>query len=160
MLNNYIMSRKLLFWTLPFILVLVSWSDVGVGNNPNVVEETTIANKLISLVNNHRISIGKPVLIRNTTADQLAAEHARYMIAKNSVSHDNYDVRWETLEKKENAEEVTENVGYDMTVENALAGFLKNIWLKANVEGDFTHTGIAVKKDKNGKYYYAQLFFK
>ncbi len=154
------MSRKLLFWTLPFVLLFLSWSDADIDNNVNVADEATVANELISLVNDHRLSIGKPQLIRNATADQLAAEHAAYMIVKNDVSHDNYDQRWEILEQKENAEEVTENIGYDISAEKAVSECLKNIWLKANVEGDFTHTGIAVKKDKNGKYYYAQLFFK
>lgn len=154
------MSRKLLFWTLPFILLFLSWSDADMDNNVNIADETAVANELISLVNDHRISIGKPLLIRNATADQLAAEHTSYMIAKNGISHDNYDVRWEILEQKENAEEVTENIGYDVNAEKAIEECLKNIWLKANVEGDFTHTGIAVKKDKDGKYYYAQLFYK
>ncbi|MDJ0646307.1 MAG: CAP domain-containing protein [Flavobacteriaceae bacterium] len=154
------MSRKLLFWTLPFILLLFSWSDVNVGSNANAIDETTVAKELISLVNGHRLQIGKPVLIRNATADKLAAEHTSYMIAKNGISHDNYDKRWETLEQKENAQEVTENIGYDINAEKAIEECLKNIWLKANVEGDFTHTGIAVRKDKSGKYYYTQLFFK
>lgn len=154
------MSRKLLFWTLPFIFLFLSWSDSDIDNNPNVADEATVANELISLVNDHRASIGKALLIRNATADQLAAEHTSYMIAKKNINHDNYDVRWEILEKKENAEEVTENIGYDVSAEKAVNECLQNIWLKANVEGDFTHTGIAVKKDKNGKYYYAQIFFK
>jgi len=153
------MSRKLLFWTLPFILLFLSFSDTDHSSSASV-DEVMVANELISLVNDHREEIGKPLLIRNATADQLAAEHAAYMIALNKVNHDNYDKRWEVLEQKENAEEVTENIGYDINAEKAVAQCLKNIWLKANVEGDFTHTGIAVKKDKNGKYFYTQLFFK
>lgn len=154
------MSRKLLLWTLPSIFLFLSWSDVSLNGTNYAEDEATVANQIISLVNDHRTSIGKPLLIRNTTADQLASEHASYMIAKNSVNHDNYDTRWEILEQKENAEEVTENIGYDINAEKAIEECLKNIWLKANVEGDFTHTGIAVKKDKNGKYYYTQIFFK
>ena len=37
--------------------------------------------------------------------------------------------------------------------------YLNNIWLKVNAEGDFTHTGIAVKKGENGKFYYTQIFY-
>ena len=154
------MSRKLLFWTLPFVLLFLSWSDGDIDPNTNVADEAAVANELVSLVNDHRISIGKSILLRSTTADQLAAEHTSYMIVKNDISHDNYDVRWETLELKENAEEVTENIGYDVSAEKAITECLSNIWLKANVEGDFTHTGISVKKDRNGNYYYTQIFFK
>ena len=154
------MKKRLLIWVLPFILLLLSWSDVNLSAHKNAEDEATVANELISLVNNHRQRIGKPLLIRNITADQLAAQHVSYMIAKNDINHDNYDQRWDVLEQKENAEEVTENIGYDEGAEDAVEECLKNSWLKANVEGDFTHTGIAVKKDKNGKYYYTQIFFK
>ena len=154
------MSKKLFLWVIPVALLLLSWSDVKLDHNPNVVDEFTVANELITLVNNHRASIGKPLLKRNATADKLAAEHAEYMIAKKGVNHDNYDVRWEVLEEKENAEEVTENIGFDVSAEKALSTCLNSIWLKANVEGDFTHTGIAVKKDSSGRYFYTQIFFK
>ena len=155
----YFMSRKLLYWTLPFVVLLLSWSSIDVDSKTSA-DELKVANELIDLVNQHRLSIGKPLLVRNATADQLAQEHANYMIEKQEVTHDNYDKRWDVLEQKENADEVTENLGFDVTADKALAACLSNVWLKANVEGDFTHTGLAVKKDDQGRYFYTQIFFK
>jgi len=150
------MSRKLLFSTLPLIFILISWSS----NPVDTADEIATTNQLIKLVNDHRISIGKPMLIRNSTADKLAAEHTNYMISKNDVNSDNFVTRLETLEQKENAQEISENVGFDSSAEKTMDACLNNIWLKVNVEGDFTHTGIAVKKDAKGNYYHTQIFYR
>jgi len=153
------MSRKILFSTLPLFFLLFSWSNPHV-NNKNLVDEIVAANQLIELVNDHRLSIGQPLLIRNSTADKLAADHTNYMISTKDVNSDNFEVRLETLEQKENAEEISENVGFDLNAQNAMDAYLNNIWLKVNVEGDYTHTGIAVKKDDNGRFYYTQIFYR
>lgn len=153
------MSRKILFSTLPLFFLLFSWSNPHV-NNKNHTDEIVTANQLIDLVNDHRLSIGQPLLIRNSTADKLAAEHTNYMISKKDVNSDNFEIRLETLEQKENAEEISENVGFDLNAQSAMDAYLNNIWLKVNVEGNYTHTGIAVKKDNSGKFYYTQIFYR
>lgn len=150
------MSRKLLFSTLPLFFILLSWSSDTI----DTADEIATANQLIELVNDHRLSIGKPMLIRNSTADKLAAEHTNYMISKEDVNSDNFETRLETLEQKVNAQEISENMGFDISAEEAMDAYLNNIWLKVNVEGDFTHTGIAVKKDTKGYYYYTQIFYR
>ena len=152
------MSRKIQFWMLPLVLMLLSWSNVD-PNNVNSADEVKTTNQLILMVNNYRQSIGKSLLIRNATADKLAAEHASYMVSNKDVSTDNFETRWEALELKENAQEVSENVGVDISAEKAMNANLSRVWLKANVEGNFTHTGIAVKKDAEGRYFYTQIFY-
>lgn len=153
------MSRKTIFWTLPLILLLLSWSHNPIDSK-NSVDEVKTANQLIQLVNNHRESLGKSKLVRNSLADQLAAEHVKYMISKKDVNNDNYEIRWEALEQQANAKEITENVGIDLSAEKAMNAYLSRVWLRANVEGDFTHTGIAVKKDEKGNYFYLQIFYR
>ena len=143
---------------LPLVLMLLSWSSNDL-NNTSSVDEAATTNQLISLVNDHRQNIGKPLLIRNATADKLAAEHANYMVSKKVVTGDNFENRWEVLEAKENAEDISENVGVDVSAEKAMNAYLSRAWLKSNVEGDFTHTGIAVKKDAEGRYFYVQIFY-
>jgi len=152
------MSKKIFIWMLPLVLMLISMSSED-SNNANSVDEIATTNQLISLVNDYRHSIGKPLLIRNATADKLAAEHANYMVSKKDVNSDNFETRWEALELKENAQEISENVGVDVSAEKAMNAYMSRVWLKANVEGDFTHTGIAVKKDTEGRYFYTQIFY-
>lgn len=153
------MSKKTIIWMLPLVLLFISWSNNG-EDTLNTTDELTVTNQLISLVNEHRINLGKPAFIRNATADNLAAQHANYMISNKNVNSDNFEVRWETLSEKENAQDISENVGVDLSAKEAMNAYMSRVWLKANVEGDFTHTGIAVKKDAEGRYYYTQIFFK
>jgi len=155
-MKQFIMSRRIIFSTLPLFFILISWSS----DTMDTADEIATTNQLIELVNDHRLSIGKPILIRNSTADKLAAEHTSYMISKKDVNSDNFEIRWETLELKENAQEISENMGFDLSAEETMYAYLKNSWLKVNVEGDFTHTGIAVKKDAMGNYYYTQIFYR
>jgi len=82
------------------------------------------------------------------------------MISNKNVNNDNFEVRLETLEQEENAIEISENVGIDLSAEGTMDAYLNKVWLKVNAEGDFTHTGIAVKKGENGKFYYTQIFYK
>jgi len=155
-MKQFIMSRRIIFSTLPLFFILISWSS----DTMDTADEIATTNQLIELVNDHRLSIGKPILIRNSTADKLAAEHTSYMISKKDINSDNFEIRWETLEQKENAQEISENMGFDLSAEETMYAYLKNSWLKVNVEGDFTHTGIAVKKDAMGNYYYTQIFYR
>jgi len=152
------MSRKTIFWMLPLFLLLLSWSHNPIDSTKSV-DEIKTANQLIQLVNDHRESLGISKLVRNSLADQLAAEHVKYMISKKDVNNDNFEIRWEALEQQANAKEVTENVGFDVSAEKAMNAYLSRVWLRANVEGDYTHTGIAVKKDENGNYFYLQIFY-
>ena len=153
------MSRKTIFWILPLIFLLLSWSHNPIDSTKSV-DEIKTANQLIQLVNDHRESLGKSKLIRNSLADQLAAEHVNYMISKKDVNNDNFEIRWEALEQQANAKDITENVGFDLSAEKAMNAYLSRVWLRANVEGDFTHTGIAVKKDEKGNYFYLQIFYR
>ena len=154
------MSRKIvLFLTLPFLLLFSSWSEDKTMTT-NLDDEIIITNQLIEMINDHRLQVGMPLLIRNATADKLAEEHTNYMIAQKGVSSDNFIARLEALEQKENAEEMSENVGVEISVEEAMSTCLTTTWLKVNVEGDFTHTGIAVRRDNTGRYFFTQIFYR
>ncbi len=121
----------------------------------------TISEEILSLVNQHRESIGKLALIRNSEADKLAADHSNYMISKGAISHDNFGLRFQKLQQEVNANSAGENVaaGYP-TAQAVMQGWLNSPGHKANIEGNFTHIGIASIKDSKGRYYYTQLFYR
>lgn len=154
------MSRKIIaLLTLPLLIILSSWTKDSTYKS-NLDDEIAMTNQLIQMINDHRLNVGKPLLIRNATADKLAEEHTVYMISQNAVSSDNFIDRLEVLEQKENAEEVAENMVVEINVEEAMNACLTANWLKVNVEGDFTHTGIAIRSDHSGRYYFTQIFYK
>ncbi len=131
-------------------------ADAGNGN------ETSIADQILILVNEHRQSQGLPALEKNDTADQLAIEHSRYMISQGRISHDNGDAKFTELQEKENARAMGENVASGQTS----AQSVMTAWLNSdqghreNIEGNYTHIGIGVVPDEEGRYYYTQIFYR
>lgn len=87
--------------------------------------------------------------------------HNEYMIGEGIVSHDNFSIRASILMQEVGAKKVAENVGYGYRTSEAVV----NAWLKSkghreNVEGDFTHFGISVRQDAEGKNYFTNIFIK
>lgn len=121
----------------------------------------SISEEILILVNQHRQSIGKTALIRNSAADELATEHSNYMISKGAISHDNFGDRFQKLRQEVNANAAGENVaaGYP-TAAAVMQGWINSPGHKANIEGDFTHIGIASVSDSQGRYYFTQLFYR
>ena len=159
------MNRKIVYCLLA--LSVMTWScskddDITTTEeNTEIVEALTISESILELVNIHRRSIGKSILTRNSTADNLAAEHTNYMIAQQKISHDNFGARFQSLQQDVNAHAAGENVAYGYkTAQAVMQGWINSPGHKANIEGDFTHIGIAAIKNSQGLYYYSQLFYR
>lgn len=120
-----------------------------------------IANKINSLINDHRDSIGLPSIeIDNQYASAYAVEHTIYMIEKDRVNHDNFNHRSNAL-KARGAISVAENVAYGYTnAEDVVNAWLHSPSHKSTIEGSYTHTGFGVLKNEDGIYFFTQLFYK
>ena len=159
------MSKKRIYWILPLLFLCWSCAEDNVmipeDDSSGSVAELTITEEILKLVNQHRQTIGKSKLTRSKTADELALNHTNYMISKNKISHDNFSDRWSMLQQEVNATGAGENVasGYP-TAQSVVSAWLNSSGHKANIEGNFTHIGIAAIKDRQGKYYYTQLFYR
>ncbi len=124
-------------------------------------ETVSIAQEILQLVNAHRSSIGKSSLSFSDLANSLAYEHTLYMIEQRDISHDNFNERANTLFGEGNANNVGENVAYGQRNAKAvMEAWLNSSGHRENIEGDFTHIGIAVVKNSSGTYYFTQLFFR
>ncbi|HBK71173.1 MAG TPA: CAP domain-containing protein [Flavobacteriaceae bacterium] len=144
-----------------FVLFSVASCSEDDSNEMNETAQSGITNEIFVLVNEHRESLGLPQLVRNTTADNLAVEHTKYMVFKNGASHDNFNKRANSLRTKENAKGISENVAYGFpTAKSVVYTWLKSKGHRVNIEGNYTKTGIAAIKNSNGKYYFTQLFYK
>jgi len=160
------MRRNVKLWILPLVLIIASCSqdenDILIDEqNSDPAITSTITQEILQLVNEHRQSVGKSVLSRNSTADNIAKEHTDYMISKSEISHDNFNDRFQQLRQKVSAKGAGENVaaGYP-TAKSVMDGWINSPGHKANIEGNFTHIGIAAVKDAQGRYYYTQLFYR
>ncbi|GAA4277247.1 CAP domain-containing protein [Aquimarina mytili] len=166
------MKTTLLRYLCAFALLCITFScsndddapfiPQGSTNPPvDTPSEVSITDEIFTLVNAHRLSNGLAALEKSTTADILAAEHSRYMIGQGRISHDNRDTKFATLRENENATRFGENVAAGQTsAQSVMTAWLNSDGHRENIEGDYTHIGIAAIKDQNGSYYYTQIFYR
>ncbi|PKV49775.1 uncharacterized protein YkwD [Aquimarina sp. MAR_2010_214] len=151
-----------------FILLCTVLSCTKDDDNPSTEtpgtetpNEISITDEILKLVNEYRQNKGLAALTKNTTAEQLAADHTRYMISKGVINHDNFDAKFKTLQEKENATGMAENVAnFYPDAQSVVTGWINSDGHRKNIEGNYTHTGIAAIKDESGRYYYTQIFYR
>ncbi|MCV9934582.1 CAP domain-containing protein [Flavobacterium sp. LS1R47] len=116
----------------------------------------------MKLINDYRVSIGLNALKAINHISFKSEEHDMYMIANNVVNHDDFVARSENIIKVLGAIKVGENVAYNYnTPEAVLKAWLASTGHKHNIEGDYTHFGLAIKVDpENGRKYYTNIFAK
>ena len=152
------------YCVLLFFMVLIASVSCSKDDDSNSVEEVeadAITEEILQLVNEHRKSIGKEALSFNALANTLAYDHTLYMVDKKGISHDGFDERADRFFAEENASGVGENVAYrQKSAQEVMNAWLNSPGHRKNIEGDFTHIGIAAVKDSEGNYYFTQLFLK
>jgi uncharacterized protein YkwD len=160
------MFRALLPLAIVFTMVSCS-SDSSEGNSTQNKVVTSynyneVELKLVTLVNNHRASLGLNTLEVINHISFKSEEHNIYMIDNKVVNHDYFQQRSNNLVQVLGAERVGENIAYNyQTAESAMAAWLNSPAHKANIEGDYTHLGISVSVDETtGKKYYTNMFMK
>jgi uncharacterized protein YkwD len=120
----------------------------------------TIELQTMDLINKHRVSVGLNPLEKINHMSFKSEEHDNYMIANNVVNHNDFVARSENIINTLGAKTVSENIAYNYNTPQAVL----NAWLaspshKANIEGNHTHFGIAIKENPaNGRKYYTPKF--
>jgi uncharacterized protein YkwD len=115
----------------------------------------------MSLINAYRVSVGLNELKEINHISYKSEEHDNYMITNNVVNHDDFVARSENIMKVLGAKSVGENIAYNYNSPQAvLAAWLKSPTHKANIEGNFTHFGISIRVNPDGKKYYTNIFAK
>jgi uncharacterized protein YkwD len=115
----------------------------------------------MQLINEYRLSVGKKALQKINHISFKCEEHNDYMITNNLVNHDGFVDRSDNLIEVLGAKRVGENVAYNYKTSPAVVkAWLDSPSHKENIEGDYTHFGLSVKTDANGKKYYTNIFIK
>lgn len=115
----------------------------------------------MALINAYRVSIGLTELKEINHISYKSEEHDHYMIANNVVNHDDFVSRSENIMKILGAKKVAENIAFNFnSPQAALNAWLKSPSHKQNIEGNFTHFGLAIRTDPDGKKYYTNIFAK
>jgi uncharacterized protein YkwD len=114
---------------------------------------------ILTAVNDYRKSKGLTTLKKVDEITLQAESHTVYMVEKNVVNHDNFNVRFKNLVDEIGARAVSENVGFGYrTADAVVAAWIKSEGHLANIEGDFTHFGVSVEQDENDKNYFTNIF--
>ena len=142
-------------------------SETTTANNTSslIVENYTYSDnelETMKLINDYRVSIGLNPLEKINHISYKSEEHDFYMIDNNVVSHDGFVQRSENIMKLLGAKSVGENIAYNYnSPQAAVTAWLNSPGHKANIEGNYTHFGIAIKQDAaTGKKYYTNIFAK
>lgn len=155
--------RATVFFKLSLFLGILSIMSCSSDNLEEevILNDIKLETQVIELVNSHREALGLSRLTLDVVAYNHANAHNDYMISKGSINHDNFKVRASKIASEANAEEVAENVAKNyLSAEAVFEGWMESTSHKENIESDFTHTGLSVKRDSNGNLYYTQIFFK
>lgn len=154
------------------LLLLISFSTISCSKEevaPNQTTSSTQVNakfnysteelELLNLINTYRASKGLKTLEKVDYISVVSESHDNYMIKEGKPSHDYFQDRFEALSKNLGAKNVSENVAYNYSTPQSVF----NAWLasdghRANIEGNHTHFGIAIRANAEGKKYYTNLF--
>ena len=128
----------------------------------NEVTYTEIEIEILTLVNEHRQSLGLTSLNTLNIISSVADSHTDYMIETGAVSHDNFSKRADALTKNAKAKSVAENVAYGYgTAEGVVRGWLKSDGHRKIIESaNYTHFGISTESNCDGRNYFTQIFIK
>lgn len=116
----------------------------------------------MKLINEYRVSVGLNSLQKINHISFKSEEHDNYMIIKKEPSHDGFVSRSENIMNVLGAKKVGENIAFNfVSPKSAVTAWLNSPGHKENIEGDFTHFGMAIREDPaTGKKYYTNIFAK
>lgn len=131
------------------------------ANLSNSIAYTSLESEILDGVNKYRESIGMKALARVDEVTYQADDHTVYMTSNEVVNHNNFNVRYSNLVSEVGAKAVAENVAFGYNTADAVVkAWIASEGHRDNIEGNFTHFGIAVDKDKNGKNYFTNIFIR
>jgi uncharacterized protein YkwD len=151
-----------------FSLFFISMTSCSKNNDaPLTVSENLMTNpgysaieiEVMKLLNEYRTSKGLKVLIVNDYISKQAKDHTNYMISKDKLSHDNFNVRSSNIVKELKATGNGENVAFGQTTAKAVVDdWINSPDHKKNIEGNFTHFGISIIANSQNRFYFTNIF--
>lgn len=117
--------------------------------------------EVLDLINAYRVEQGLTPLSIIEHISYKSNEHNVYMVEVDQVNHDGFEERKNNLVQVLGAYRVGENVAYGYsTPESVVDAWIASSTHKENILGNFSHFGISITKDTNGRRYYTNMFIK
>ncbi|ESU21236.1 hypothetical protein FEDK69T_26030 [Flavobacterium enshiense DK69] len=117
--------------------------------------------EVANLINQYRISKDLKSLEKINHISNVSEEHDEYMISINTLTHALFAQREENLKVTLGAVAVGENLAYNYsTAKSVVDAWINSPAHKANMEGNYTHFGISVRENAEGKRYFTTIFIR
>lgn len=127
-------------------------------------EEKAVAEEVFKLINAYRQSKKLPPLVNEPVVYAQALEHSSGMVRNDDMNHDGFEARVKEINKSifaiASAENVAFNQGETNPAKTAFEQWRTSRGHNRNILGNYTHTGLAVAKSADGKYYFTQIFIR
>lgn len=163
-----------IFRPLSIIVLLISFascSKESVADSPQTSSANYVVNNsydysamemdVVSRINAYRVSKGLNSLEMINHISNVSEGHDEYMIANNTLSHALFAQREDNLKSTLGALSVGENVAYNYsTAESVVTAWLASPSHKANIESNYTHIGISIRPNADGKLYFTNMFIR
>jgi uncharacterized protein YkwD len=149
----YIKFKPLVLLLVPILLFI---------STPRVFA-TSIEKEILRYTNEFRKSKGKSVLVMEDVINRQAEKHAVNMAkGKTPFGHQGFQNRVNAIKSDMGfTSAAAENVAYgEMTAKEVVQGWINSPTHRKNLLGNYTHIGIGVAGNKNGRRYFAQIFIK
>lgn len=149
----YIKFKPLLILLVP-VLLLASTVNVFASS---------IEKEILRYTNDFRQSKGKSILIMEDIINVQAEKHSINMAkGKSPFGHQGFQDRVKAIKSASGfISAAAENVAYgNMTAKEVVQGWIKSPTHRKNMLGNYTHIGIGVAGNKNGRLYFTQVFIK
>ncbi len=151
-----------LFIALFIAIIMCTMNSCSSNVSEAPTSNTTLFKETMDLINSYRISIGLNSLVKINYISYKSEEHDNYMITNDVVDHYGFVLRSENIMNALGAKSVSENIAYNYnTSQSVLNAWLASPEHKKNIEGNYTHFGIAIRMNPvTGKKYYTNIFAK
>lgn len=127
----------------------------------DVFDYNTVELEIEQLLNEYRVAKGLNPLEKINHISNVSNGHNDYMISINTLTHALFAQRKENLKITLGAVAVGENIAYNYSsAQSVMDAWINSPAHKANMEGNYTHFGIAVKTDSQGKRYFTNMFIR
>ncbi len=143
-------------------ILFISCSSDDSASNGDIDSnlDTSVATEILTLINNHRRSLSLNDMVANTTAKNLATNHASFMAEEQKISVDGNADRKAQLQEQENATIVREFHSKSFDAAGLVERWLASTTNKETLESEnITNIGIAAVKDQRGVPYYTAIIF-
>jgi len=119
-----------------------------------------IADDVLKYTNEFRTSKGLSRLSSNDILSSIAQQHSENMASgKVKFGHDGFSKRYANAQKQLAVKYVAENVAYGVsTGEDAVKLWINSEGHRKNMLGSYAKIGIGIAKDKQGRFFYTQVF--